>query len=50
MEITMNCEICNKETNGSLWWLCKDHNGDYKDYVCVCDDCDDKQTKREESK
>ena len=47
--IVMNesCELCGKETNGSLLWLCKDNNGDYKDYVCICTDCDDKQTEKE---
>jgi RecJ-like exonuclease len=47
--IIMNesCELCGKETNGSLWWLCKDDNGDYKDYVCICADCDNKQTEKE---
>ena len=37
----MNCELCGKETNNDLWWLCKNHNDEYKTYVCVCIECDE---------
>ena len=37
----MNCELCGKETNSDLWWLCKNNNDEYKTYVCVCIECDE---------